>query len=76
MDDLKLYGKSDNEIKGGVSTAEVFNQETGMRFGIKRCGVIIMNRGKVTSTDGIELPSGEKIKEIEEDEYKYLDIGV
>ena len=45
-----------------------------MEFGIKTCGVIIMNRGKVKSKDGIELPSSEKIKEIEEDGYKYLGI--
>ena len=43
-------------------------------FGIKKCGVIIMNRGKVKPTDGIELPSSEKIREIEEDGYKYLGI--
>ena len=34
-----------------------------MEFCIKKCCVIIMNRGKVKSTDRIELPSGEKIKE-------------
>ena len=45
-----------------------------MEFGIKKCDVIIMNRGKVKSTDGIELPSGEKIREIEEDGYK--DLGI
>ena len=33
-----------------------------------------MNRAKVISTDGIELASGEKIREIEEDGYKYLGI--
>ena len=65
MDDLKLYGKSENEIKGLVPTAEVFSQDIGMEFGIKKCGVIIMNRGKVKSTGGIELPSGKKIREIE-----------
>ena len=43
-----------------------------MEFGIKKRGVIIMNRGKVKSTDGIELPRGEKIRETEEDGYKYL----
>ena len=46
-----------------------------MEFRIKKCGVIIMNWGKVKSTDGIELPSREKIREIE-DEYKYLGISV
>ena len=56
MDDLKLYGKSENEIKELVSAVEVFSQDIGMEFGIKMCGVIIMNRGKVKSTDGIELP--------------------
>ena len=73
-DDLKLYGKCKHEVKGLVSIVEVFSQDRVMEFGIKKCGVIIMNRGKVKSTDGIELPSGEKIKEIEEDGYKYLGI--
>ena len=45
-----------------------------MEFGIKKCGVIIMNRGKFKSTDGIDLPSGEEMREIEEDGYKYLGI--
>ena len=74
MDNLKLYGKSENEIKGLVSTVQVFSQDIVMEFGIKKGCVIIMNRGKVKSTGGIELPSGEKIREIEEDGYKYLGI--
>ena len=74
MGDLKLYGNSENEIKGLVSTVEVFSQDKDLEFGNKTCGVSIMNRGKVKSTDGIESPSVEKIKEIEEDGYKYLGI--
>ena len=69
MDNLKLYGKSESKIKGLVSTVEVFSQDIGMEFGIKKCGVIIMNRGKVKSTDSTELPSGEAIREIEEGGY-------
>ena len=45
-----------------------------MGFGIRKCGVIIMNRGKVKSIEGIELPSGGKLREIQEDGYKYLGI--
>ena len=74
MDNLKLYGKSENEIKGLVSTVEVFSRNRGMEFGLKKCGVIIMNRRKVKSTGGVVLPSGEKIREIEEGGYKYLGI--
>ena len=53
MDDLKLYGKSENEIKGLVSTVEVFSQDIDMEFSMKKCGVVIMNRGKVKATDKI-----------------------
>ena len=35
MDNLKLYGKTENEIKGLVSTVEIFSQDIGMEFGIK-----------------------------------------
>ena len=45
IDDLKLYGKRENEIKGLVSTVEVFSQDMGMVY-ILKCGVIIMNTGK------------------------------
>ena len=45
-----------------------------MEFGIKKCGTLILKRGKVVRFDGIELPSGDKIKEIEETGYKYLGI--
>ena len=74
MDNLKLYGKSENEFKGLVSTLEAFSQDIGMKFGIKKCGVIIMKREEVKSTDGIELSSDEKMGEIEEDGYKCLGI--
>ena len=63
MDDLKLYRKSENEIKGLVYTVEVFSQDIDMEFGIKKCGEIITNRGKVKSANIIESPSDEKIRE-------------
>ena len=45
----------------------VFSQDIRIEFSIKKCGVIIMNK---KLTDGIELPSREKISEIKEDGYK------
>ena len=45
-----------------MSTVEVFSRDIGMEFGIRKWGVIIMNREKVKSTDGIELPSVKKIR--------------
>ena len=66
MDELRLHGSSENEIKRLVSTAEAFSQDIGMGFGIKMCGVTVMNRGKVKSTDGIELPNVEKEQEMKD----------
>ena len=43
MDNLKPYGKSENKIKGLVFN--VFIQDIGMKFVIKKCGVIIMSKG-------------------------------
>ena len=55
MDDLKLHGKSEKKNQRVSFTVEVFSVDIGMEFGFERCGVIIMNRGKVKSTDWIEL---------------------
>ena len=44
----------------------------GMQFGINKCGVLIMERGKVIRTDGIRLPDGQDMKDIDEAGYTYL----
>ena len=58
-DNLKLYRKSKSEIKRLVPTAEALSQDIGMEFGIKKCGGIIMNKGKVKSRNRIELSNSE-----------------
>ena len=76
MDDLKLFGKNENQVNSLVSTVQVFSDDIKMEFGVKKCGILIMHRGAVakTKTTGIVLPSGETIKHIDEDGYKYLGI--
>ena len=46
-----------------------------MQSGIKKCEVLIMERGKVIRTDGIRLPDEQGMKDIDEAGYTYLDIG-
>ena len=74
MDDLKLFAKSKNQIDPLVQTAHIFSEDIGMQFGIKKCGVLIMERGKVIRTDGIRLPDGQHMKDIDETCYTYLGI--
>ena len=51
-----------------MSIVENFSRDICMEFGIKKCGVIILNGGKEKSTDAIELPICEKIREIDFEE--------
>eukprot|EP00795_Rhopilema_esculentum_P006840 gene6840-biopygen8293 len=74
MDDLKLFAKNENEIDSLTSTVNLISQDIGMEFGIKKCGVVTLRRGKLTGSAGIELVNGEKIKEVGEEGYKYLGI--
>ena len=46
-----------------------------MEFGIEKCAMLVMKRGKRHMTDGMELPDHYKIRTLEENEtYKYLGI--
>ena len=45
-----------------------------MEFGIEKCALVNIQRGKVTRTEGIQLPDGNNIKDIDETGYKYLGI--
>ena len=74
MDDLKLFGKSERQIESLVNTVRAFSDDIGMEFGIKRCGVLIMKRGKVMTCEDIELPNGMTVKEVESEGHKYLGI--
>ena len=50
MDDSKLYAKSEEQTNTLVKTVYVFNTNIGMEFGIKKCGILTMKRGKVVKS--------------------------
>ena len=74
MDDLKLFAKSKNQIESLVQIVHTFSEDIGMQFGIKKCGVRIMERGNVIGTDSIRLPDGQHVNDIDETGYTYLGI--
>ena len=41
-----------------------------MEFGIKKCGVLVLKRGKVVKMEGIVLPDGQVVKKIEDRGYR------
>ena len=46
-----------------------------MEFGMEKCAMLVMEKGKIVKSVGIELPGGKVIKSLQEGEsYKYLAI--
>ena len=74
MNDLKIFAKNKREINGLVSTVKILSSDIEMKFGIKRFGVLVLKREKVVSSEGVEMPDGERIKEAEKNGYRYLSI--
>jgi len=55
MNDMKLLGKSEDQIDSLVQTVHLFSEDIGMEFGLKKCGVLLMKRGKKVRFDGITI---------------------
>ena len=76
VDDLKIFAKSENQIDPLLNTVYLLSEDIGMEFGIKKCGILTLKRGKVdkVKSRGLNLPDGELMKTIDEEGYNYLEI--
>ena len=76
MDYVKLFAKSYDQIDSLVNTVYTFREDIRMEFGIKKCGVLVLKRGKVdkAKSRGLNLPNGKLMKTIDEERKKYLGI--
>ena len=75
MDDSKLYSHNEKELDSLVQTMRIFNKDIGMEFVIEKCSMLVIEKGKIVKSVGIELPDGKVIESLQEGEsYKYLEI--
>ena len=74
MDDLKLFGRSERELKDLVEVVRIFSKDIGMEFGLDKCAVLVLKNGIRVHCDGVELPDGGLMKEVEDVGYKYLGV--
>ena len=74
MDDLKLYAESEDEMQTLVNTTAEFSSDIQMEFGLEKCAVVKVKKGARAVFEGISLPTGEQIHELEDEGYKYLGI--
>ena len=56
-----------------IQSTHIFSTDIGMEFGIRKCGVLVLKRGKIIRCDGIELPN-DGIKEVGQEGYTYMGI--
>ena len=75
MDDLKSYSQSEKRLDSLVQTVSCFSEDMGIEFGIEKCATLVMEKGKIVKSVGIELPDDKVIKSLQKGEsYKYLEI--
>ena len=75
MDDLNLYSCSERKLDSLFQTIHIFSKDIGIEFSIEKCAMLVIEKGKVVKSVGIELPDGKVIKSLQEGEsYKYLGI--
>ena len=74
MDGVKLFGRGTKEIDILVQTVRIVSGDIRMEFGIEKCALVNIERGKATRIGGMQLPDGNDIKDIDETGYKYLGI--
>ena len=73
VDDLKLYGTSDNQPPGLINTVKNASDDTKMEFGLDKCAKASFKRGKTVAAEGIPLNDNQVIQDLDQAEtYKYL----
>ena len=63
-----LYSRSKKGLDSLVQTVRVFSKDIGMEFGIEKCAMLVMEKGKIVKSVGIALPDGKDIKLLQEGE--------
>ena len=73
VDDLKLYGTSDNHLIGLINTVTNVSDDIKMEFGLDKCAMASFRRVNKVAGEGIPLNDNQVIKDLDQAEtYKYL----
>ena len=56
----KPYGKNENQIDSLVPSVRIVTEDMGMEFGISKCAIVLMKRGKLFQSEEIMLPGDKR----------------
>ena len=73
MDDLKLYANNDQKLHDLIEIVSTFSRDIQMNFGLDKCNVMTIKRGKLVQGHDFILANDETIKALDiREQYKYL----
>ena len=57
-----------------MNTVKNYSDDIKMEFGMSKCAVLSLVKDKRKPGEGLELPSGDVMKDVDQDGYKYLGV--
>jgi len=73
MDDLKLIGKTEEELQKQMHVVKTFSDDVHIEFGHDKCAKIVLQRGKLVQSQNLIHDFNREIQELEQAKtYKYL----
>jgi predicted KAP-like P-loop ATPase len=76
MDDLKLIGRSEEELRNEIKIVKTFSNDIKMKLGLEKCAGISLKNGTVYRKQHIGNTMENEIKELESMKaYKYLGVA-
>ena len=71
-----MYAKNRNELESMMNTVRIFSGDIGMQFGLDKCAILLIKRGKIKAGSGdMIMSNGGEIRAMgENSEYRYLGI--
>ncbi|KAK9498065.1 hypothetical protein O3M35_003947 [Rhynocoris fuscipes] len=73
MDDLKIYSSNRDQLLSMTEEVSSVSEAIKMDFGLDKCTVLEVKRGKVHATEGLQLHGGVALQGLDvEEKYKYL----
>ena len=73
MDDLKLFSRSEKELHSYSQRVRDFSEDIRMEFSTEKYAMVVIKEEWIVKTFGIELPDGNDIKSLQENESYILD---
>ena len=75
MDDLKLLGRNENDLKNELKIVQTISKDINMNFGLEKCVRICLKRGSAQSKMHVGSTFENEIKELDPRKaYKHLGI--